>query len=169
MSSASFWGIPWSRAFSRIDSTKPRSRSWIMSGEEMGPSSSRNWERALKHSAVIWFRVSMAVTDLPRSRAALGHGQELQLDVLGAERGRQVDGDQAFLDDLAPEFVLQGQREIGNAGADRNFRRRAVGDRDGDARRRRGADHLRQLRARRDLAQPRQPLGQLRLRNLGTH
>src|SRR5215831_8452634 len=123
MSSASRWGIPWSRAFSRIASMKLPSRSWIVSGERMGPSSSRSWRMALKHSAVIWLTLSMRFPCL----AGSGHDEHLDLHLVGPVGRRQVDDDRSLLGDLAPVLARCVHGEVGDAGADRDLLRRAVG------------------------------------------
>src|SRR3569623_2620632 len=120
LSSASRWVMPRSRAFSRMAPSNPISRLWIVSGELMGPSSSRSCISALKHSDVAWLTVSMALAARARN------GQQLQLDPLGIEGRGEVDRHQPVLQDALPVVVPLVQHEIGQAGADRDLRGRAV-------------------------------------------
>src|SRR5450631_428750 len=162
MSSASRPDIPCSRARPRILSTKPRSRSWISSGEIEGLSSSRSWLTATKHSEAISLILSIGLVRSDR----FGNRQELDLHPGRIERWRQVDGQLLFLNDVPPEFALQVQLKVGDAGPDRDLRWWPVGDLDLNARGRRRTQHLRELRLRRDLAEAGQLLRDLVLRHV---
>src|SRR5438552_1096702 len=166
MSSASRCAIPSSRAFSRMASTKLVRRSYTISGELTWLSSSRRRVMALKHSEVIWLTRSMTVGR--GSGRPARDGEQLELHVGRVEGGRQIDRDQAILEDLLPVVVLKLQREIGDPGADGDLGRRAVRERYGHPRRGGRSDHERKLRARRDLAQPGQAPLELRVRRVGS-
>src|SRR2546423_13861775 len=112
MSWASRSAMPCSRARCLTPSMKPHRRWWIRSGELTGPSCSRSWLRALKHSEVTSSTVSMVHS------ARTGNSEQLQLHARRIEGGRQVDGDGALVEHVLPVLAAHFEHEVDDPGTD---------------------------------------------------
>src|SRR3954447_13444985 len=121
MSWASRSAMPCSRARCLTPSMKPHRRWWMRSGEATGPSYSRNWLRALKHSEVTSSTVSMA------SSARTRNAVELQLHPGGVEGGGQVDGDGALFHHVLPVLAADLEHEVDDARSNGHLGRWPVG------------------------------------------